>query len=78
VTGPCLQAALDRDDDMIITGKRHDFRIHYARHDAEGRIRAPDRFTHYVRCGWSADLSLGVADRAMLHADNAISAQRCA
>jgi len=28
-------------------------------------------FTHYFRCGWALDLSLPVADRAMLHADNA-------
>ena len=28
-------------------------------------------FTHLMRCGWSQDLSLPVADRAMLHADNA-------
>ena len=27
-------------------------------------------FTHLIRCGWSQDLSLPVADRAMLHADN--------
>ncbi len=38
--------------------------------DAQGRIQAVD-FTHYVRCGWAMDLSLPVADRAMLHADNA-------
>jgi xanthine dehydrogenase large subunit len=39
-------------------------------HDAEGRILAVD-FTQYTRCGWAQDLSLPVADRAMLHADNA-------
>lgn len=61
----------DRDDDMIITGKRHDFRIDYrVGVDESGRILGLE-FTHYVRCGWSQDLSLPVADRAMLHADNA-------
>jgi xanthine dehydrogenase large subunit len=61
----------DRDDDMVITGKRHDFRIDYrAGFDAEGRILGVD-FTQYARCGWAQDLSLPVADRAMLHADNA-------
>jgi xanthine dehydrogenase large subunit len=61
----------DRDDDMVITGKRHDFRIGYrAGFDADGRLLAVD-FVHLVRCGWSQDLSLPVADRAMLHADNA-------
>ncbi|KIN71302.1 xanthine dehydrogenase molybdopterin binding subunit [Sulfitobacter guttiformis] len=67
---PC-KMRYDRDDDMIITGKRHDFRITYdAGFDDTGRLTALD-FTHYVRCGWAMDLSLPVADRAMLHADNA-------
>ncbi|UWR14578.1 xanthine dehydrogenase molybdopterin binding subunit [Sulfitobacter sp. M368] len=70
-TGRCCKMRYDRDDDMIITGKRHDFRIDYTvGHDADGRIRAIE-FTHYTRCGWAMDLSLPVADRAMLHADNA-------
>ncbi|SHI97696.1 xanthine dehydrogenase molybdopterin binding subunit [Wenxinia saemankumensis] len=61
----------DRDDDMVITGKRHDFRVDYeVGFDEAGRVRGID-FTHYARCGWSMDLSLPVADRAMLHADNA-------
>ncbi|MEO8531692.1 MAG: molybdopterin cofactor-binding domain-containing protein, partial [Deltaproteobacteria bacterium] len=61
----------DRDDDMIITGKRHDFRIDYdVGFDNDGHIQAIF-FTQYARCGWSQDLSLAIADRAMLHADNA-------
>jgi xanthine dehydrogenase large subunit len=60
----------DRDDDMVITGKRHDLRIVYrAGVDGEGRILGLE-FQHLFRCGWSQDLSLPVADRAMLHADN--------
>ena len=60
----------DRDDDMMITGKRHDLRIHYrAGFDDQGRIKGVE-FTHLFRCGWSQDLSLPVADRAMLHSDN--------
>lgn len=66
---PC-KMRYDRDDDMMITGKRHDLRITYrAGIDAAGRILGID-FTHLVRCGWAQDLSLAVADRAMLHADN--------
>jgi xanthine dehydrogenase large subunit len=62
---------LDRDDDMLLTGKRHDFRIDYAvGFDDEGRIRGI-RFDHAARCGYSADLSGAIADRAMFHADNA-------
>ncbi|MEM9228903.1 MAG: xanthine dehydrogenase molybdopterin binding subunit [Pseudomonadota bacterium] len=61
----------DRDDDFIITGKRHDFRIDYTVGvEPDGRILGL-AVTQYCRCGWSNDLSLPVADRAMLHADNA-------
>ena len=70
-TGRPCKMRYDRDDDMLITGKRHDFRISYrAGFDADGRILGAE-FVHLVRCGWSQDLSLPVADRAMLHADNA-------
>ncbi len=67
---PC-KMRYDRDDDMVITGKRHDFRIEYTvGYDDSGKINGIN-FTQYARCGWSQDLSLPVADRAMLHADNA-------
>lgn len=70
-TGRPCKMRYDRDDDMVITGKRHDFRIDYdVGFDAEGRVQAVD-FTQMTRCGWAMDLSLPVADRAMLHADNA-------
>ena len=70
-TGQPCKMRYNRDDDMMITGKRHDFRVTYdAGFDDTGRITALD-FTHYARCGWAMDLSLPVADRAMLHADNA-------
>ncbi|MEJ2021734.1 MAG: xanthine dehydrogenase molybdopterin binding subunit, partial [Maritimibacter sp.] len=70
-TGRPAKMRYDRDDDMAITGKRHDFRIRYrAGLDADGLLLAVD-FSHYTRAGWSADLTAPVADRAMLHADNA-------
>ena len=70
-TGRPCKMRYDRDDDMMITGKRHDFRITYrAGFDDEGRITGVE-FVQYARCGWAMDLSLPVADRAMLHADNA-------
>ena len=70
-TGRPCKMRYDRDDDFIITGKRHDCRIDYdVGFDDMGRIQALE-FTHYFRCGWALDLSLPVADRAMLHADNA-------
>ncbi|KAF0174301.1 MAG: xanthine dehydrogenase large subunit [Rhodobacteraceae bacterium] len=69
-TGRACKMRYDRDDDMMITGKRHDLRIRYrAGIDAAGRILGLE-FTHLLRCGWAQDLSLPVADRAMLHADN--------
>jgi len=71
LTGRPCKMRYDRDDDFLITGKRHDMRVDYrAGVDAGGRILGIV-FEHYVRCGWSQDLSLPVADRAMLHADNA-------
>lgn len=70
-TGRPCKMRYDRDDDMIVTGKRHDFRVDYTvGFDDQGAITALD-FTQYARCGWAMDLSLPVADRAMLHADNA-------
>jgi xanthine dehydrogenase large subunit len=70
-TGRPAKLRLDRDDDMILTGKRHDVRIDYeAGFDDSGRI-AGVRFDQAVRCGYSADLSAAIADRAMFHADNA-------
>ena len=70
-TGRPCKMRYDRDDDMMITGKRHDFRIDYdVGFDGSGRLLAVD-FTQSTRCGWAMDLSLPVADRAMLHADNA-------
>jgi xanthine dehydrogenase large subunit len=73
LSGRPAKIRLDRDDDMIITGKRHDFRIDYeVGFDGQGRIRAA-RFEQAARCGRSRDLSDAIADRAMFHADNAYS-----
>ena len=61
----------DRDDDMSSTGKRHDFVVDYAvGFDADGRITAVQG-NFAARCGFSADLSGPVTDRALFHADNA-------
>ena len=70
-TGRPCKMRYDRDDDMMITGKRHDFRIAYrVGVDGSGRVQAVD-FRHYTRAGWALDLTHPVADRAMLHSDNA-------
>ncbi|WP_439497349.1 xanthine dehydrogenase molybdopterin binding subunit [Bosea sp. (in: a-proteobacteria)] len=60
----------DRDDDMVITGKRHDFVCDYEiGFDDEGHILAVDT-VYAARCGWNADLSGPVTDRALFHMDN--------
>ena len=65
-----VKLRLDRDDDMVLTGKRHEFRIDYeAGFDAEGRILGIS-FMQAGRCGFSPDLSGAICDRAMFHADN--------
>jgi len=70
-TGRPCKLRLDRDDDMIMTGKRHDFVIDYdVGYDDTGRILGVD-FEFASRCGMSADLSGPVNDRAMFHCDNA-------
>lgn len=69
-TGRPCKLRLDRDDDMRMTGKRHDFAVRYAvGYEPSGRIRAVDLDLD-VRCGCSSDLTIGVVDRAMFHADN--------
>jgi xanthine dehydrogenase large subunit len=69
-TGRAAKIRPDRDDDFVITGKRHDFEIDYeVGFDDAGRILAVD-MTYAARCGWSADLSGPVTDRTLFHADN--------
>ncbi len=70
-TGRPVKLRLDRDDDMKLTGKRHDFRIDWdVGFDAEGRIEGIS-FELASRCGMSPDLSAAINDRAMFHSDNA-------
>lgn len=71
LTGRAAKIRLDRDDDMLMTGKRHDFVIDYdVGFTDKGDILAVDMVLA-ARCGWSADLSGPVIDRALFHADNA-------
>ena len=70
-TGRACKLRLDRDDDMIMTGKRHDFVIDYdVGFDDTGRIEGIE-FMFASRCGMSADLSGAINDRTMFHCDNA-------
>ncbi|MBL8446357.1 MAG: xanthine dehydrogenase molybdopterin binding subunit [Zoogloeaceae bacterium] len=68
--GRPVKLRLDRDVDFTMTGKRHDFEIDYrVGFEADGRIRALD-LRLASRCGYSADLSGPVNDRAVFHVDN--------
>jgi xanthine dehydrogenase large subunit len=70
-TGRPAKVRLDRDDDMCITGKRHEFEIDYdVGFDDQGRILGIT-FVQRLRCGASLDLSAAVADRGIFHCDNA-------
>ena len=68
--GRAVKIRPDRDDDMISTGKRHDFLVDYeVGFDDKGIINAVEA-VYAARCGNSADLSGPVTDRALFHADN--------
>jgi xanthine dehydrogenase large subunit len=69
--GRPVKLRLDRDDDFLITGKRHPFAYDYAvGFDDSGRLQGLE-LTMLANCGFSADLSGPVADRAIFHSDNA-------
>ena len=69
-TGRACKLRLNRDDDMLMTGKRHDFVIDYrVGFDDDGLIGGIE-FTFASRCGMSADLSGAINDRTMFHCDN--------
>lgn len=69
--GAPVKLRLDRDDDFMITGKRHPFTYDYeVGFDDSGRLCGLS-VDMLVNCGFSADLSGPVADRAVFHVDNA-------
>ena len=69
--GRAIKLRLDRDEDFMVTGKRHPFAYEYdVGFDDAGRITGL-RLQMAANCGFSADLSGPVADRAVFHADNA-------
>jgi xanthine dehydrogenase large subunit len=70
LTGRPARLRYDRDDDMRVTGKRHDFVVDYeVGCDAQGHVLGL-RIELASRCGASTDLSPAINDRAMFHADN--------
>ena len=66
-----IKLRLDRDDDFLVTGKRHPFAYDYTvGFDNSGRLHGL-KLLMAANCGFSADLSGPVADRAIFHTDNA-------
>jgi xanthine dehydrogenase large subunit len=69
--GRPIKLRLDRDDDFMVTGKRHPFAYDYTvGYDDQGLVCGL-QLTMLANCGFSADLSGPVADRAVFHVDNA-------
>ncbi len=70
-TGQAIKLRLDRDDDIILTGKRHDFYSEFeVGFNDNGKIEGL-KFKLASRCGMSPDLSYAINERALLHLDNA-------
>ena len=66
-----VKLRLDRDDDIIITGKRHEFFSEYeVGFDNKGLINGL-KLKLASNCGMSPDLSHAINERALLHIDNA-------
>lgn len=65
-----VRVRVNRDLDMMITGKRHPFLARFkVGHDSEGKLLAA-KVELFSNGGWSLDLSMPVTDRAMFHLDN--------
>jgi xanthine dehydrogenase large subunit len=67
-TGQPVKMRLDRDDDFLITGKRHAFDISYAAGFEKSSRVIAHQTHHLVTAGYSADFTGPVADRALFHA----------
>ncbi len=66
-----VKARLSRKDDMLLTGKRHDFVANYeVGFDDQGLIEGIT-MDLAARCGYSLDLSMAIVSRALFHSDNA-------
>lgn len=71
VTRRPVRVQLDRDLDMMLTGKRHPFYATFdVGFDGEGRILAA-KVDLVSDGGWALDLSESICDRALFHLDNA-------
>ena len=66
-----VKARLPRRDDILLTGKRHDFVANYeVGYNNKGKIQGI-KIDFAARCGYSLDLSKAIVARTLFHADNA-------
>ena len=70
-TGKPVKLRLDRDDDIILTGKRHEFFSEYEVGFNDDGVIKGLKVNLSSNCGMSADLSAAINERALLHIDNA-------
>jgi len=66
-----VKLRLDRDDDIILTGKRHEFFSDYEVGFNDKGIIQGLKVKLASKCGMSPDLSYAINERALLHIDNA-------
>ena len=66
-----VKLKMDRDDDILITGKRHDFYADYEVGFNNKGVIEGIKIKLASRCGISPDLSGAINSRALLHIDNA-------
>ena len=66
-----VKLKMDRDDDILITGKRHDFYADYEVGFSDRGVIEGVKIKLLSRCGISPDLSGAINSRALLHIDNA-------
>lgn len=71
LTGRPVKMRLSRQDDMLITGKRHPFYVRYDVGFTDDGVLHGIEIQLAANCGYSLDLSGSIVDRAMFHADNA-------
>ncbi len=70
-TGQPVKIHLNRDEDQIMTGKRHEFFSNYkVGFDEAGKITALD-VEFNANAGAATDLTMPILERAMFHIDNA-------
>ena len=66
-----VKARLSRKDDILLTGKRHDFEANYEVGYSDDGLIEGITMDLSARCGYSLDLSKAIVSRALFHSDNA-------